>query len=31
MNKGEGRFDDTPRKVFRHYQELEEMGLPLRR
>ena len=27
MNHGEKVFDDTPRKVFRHYKELEKMGL----
>ena len=27
MNHGEAVFDDTPRKVFSHYQELEIMGL----
>ena len=27
MNKGEIAFDDTPRKVFGHYRELERMGL----
>ena len=27
MNKGEKMFDDTPRNVFRHYKELEAMGL----
>lgn len=27
MNKGEIAFDDTPRNVFRHYKELEKMGL----
>ena len=27
MNKGEKAFDDTPRNVFAHYKELEEMGL----
>ena len=27
MNHGEAVFDDTPRKVFSHYQELEAMGL----
>ena len=27
MNHGEAVFDDTPRKVFSHYQELEKMGL----
>ena len=26
MNHGEAVFDDTPRKVFSHYQELEKMG-----
>lgn len=27
MNKGEVVFDDAPRKVFKHYKELEAMGL----
>lgn len=27
MNQGEIRFDDTPKEVFRHYKELEAMGL----
>lgn len=27
MNQGEVRFDDTPKNVFRHYRELEEIGL----
>ena len=27
MNHGEKVFDDTPRKVFHHYKELEKMGL----
>ena len=27
MNHGEAVFDDTQRKVFSHYQELEKMGL----
>lgn len=27
MNKGEKIFDDTPKKVFRHYKKLEEVGL----
>ncbi|MCC8046401.1 MAG: energy-coupling factor transporter ATPase [Clostridiales bacterium] len=27
MNKGEVLYDDEPRKVFRHYQELEAVGL----
>lgn len=27
MNKGKVMFDDAPRKVFQHYQELEKMGL----
>ncbi len=27
MNHGEVRFDGTPRAVFRHYRELEEIGL----
>lgn len=27
MNKGEVMFDDTPRRVFRHYRELETIGL----
>ena len=27
MNHGEAVFDNTPRKVFSHYQELEKMGL----
>lgn len=27
MNQGEVMFDDTPKKVFRHYQELENIGL----
>lgn len=27
MNKGSILFDDTPREVFRHYAELEEIGL----
>ncbi len=27
MNKGTVMFDDEPREVFRHYQELEQVGL----
>ena len=27
MNKGKVMYDDTPQQVFRHYQELEEIGL----
>lgn len=27
MNKGEAVFDGTPREVFRHYKELEKIGL----
>ena len=27
MNHGEKVFDDTPRNVFRHYKELEAIGL----
>ena len=27
MNKGQVMFDDVPREVFKHYVELEEMGL----
>lgn len=27
MNKGEVMYDDTPQKVFRHYRELEKIGL----
>ena len=27
MNKGQVRFDGVPREVFRHYRELEELGL----
>ena len=27
MNKGRVMFDDIPKEVFRHYQELEEVGL----
>lgn len=27
MNKGELIFDDTPKKVFQHYKELENVGL----
>ena len=27
MNKGEVMFDDTPPKVFKHYRELEKIGL----
>ena len=27
MNHGEAVFDDTPKKVFSHYKELETMGL----
>ena len=27
MNHGEKIFDDTPRNVFRHYRELEAIGL----
>ncbi len=27
MNKGQVAFDDTPKKVFSHYKELEQMGL----
>lgn len=27
MNHGEVRFDGTPKEVFRHYEELEEIGL----
>ena len=28
MNHGEKIFDDTPRNVFRHYRELDAIGLP---
>lgn len=27
MNQGQVMFDDTPKEVFRHYSELEEVGL----
>ncbi|MDO4322760.1 MAG: energy-coupling factor transporter ATPase [Lachnospiraceae bacterium] len=27
MNKGQVMFDDTPREVFKHYRELESVGL----
>ena len=27
MNKGELMYDDVPKEVFKHHQELEEMGL----
>ena len=27
MNQGSVMFDDTPRKVFEHYRELEQIGL----
>ena len=27
MNKGQVKFDGRPREVFRHYKELEEIGL----
>jgi energy-coupling factor transporter ATPase len=27
MNSGEKVFDDTPKKIFRHYRELEKIGL----
>ncbi|MGN0986314.1 MAG: energy-coupling factor transporter ATPase, partial [Otoolea sp.] len=27
MNHGEKVFDDTPREVFKHYKELEQIGL----
>ena len=27
MNKGRVAFDDEPKEVFRHYKELEEIGL----
>ena len=27
MNRGQVMFDDTPREVFHHYRELEEVGL----
>ena len=27
MNHGENVFDDTPKEVFKHYKELEDMGL----
>ena len=27
MNKGRVMYDDEPKEVFRHYQELEEIGL----
>lgn len=27
MNKGSVMYDDTPKNVFRHYKELEEIGL----
>ena len=27
MNHGEKVFDDTPKEVFKHYKELEDMGL----
>ena len=27
MNQGEVMYDDVPREVFRHYKELESVGL----
>ncbi len=27
MNRGEVAFDDTPKAVFAHFEELEKMGL----
>ena len=27
MNKGSVMYDDVPKEVFRHYKELEEVGL----
>lgn len=27
MNKGQVMFDDVPREVFKHYEELEKVGL----
>ncbi|MBR6370161.1 MAG: energy-coupling factor transporter ATPase, partial [Bacteroidaceae bacterium] len=27
MNKGRVAFDDIPKEVFKHYKELEEIGL----
>lgn len=27
MNKGKVMYNDTPKNVFRHYQELEKVGL----
>ena len=30
MNKGSVMYDDTPREVFKHYKELEEVGLAAR-
>ena len=27
MNRGQVMYDDEPREVFRHYEELEQMGL----
>ena len=27
MNHGQVMFDDTPKEVFRHYKELETIGL----
>ncbi len=27
MNRGQVRFDDTPKNVFKHYEELEKIGL----
>ena len=27
MNKGKIMYDDVPKEVFRHYKELEEVGL----
>ena len=27
MNKGSVMYDDTPREVFKHYKELEQIGL----
>ena len=27
MNQGEVMFDDTPKEVFKHYKELEKIGL----
>ena len=27
MNHGQVAFDDVPKKVFEHYEELEQMGL----